>query len=215
MGQEEIGERDHNTGQLPNLQTTRPPSLNLNTLAGQSSTAPQSLVNYESPYTAQVPTPMSAVAALQSRTPSATTPHPSLPSPAPSEDNARSPASAIIIPDEPDMQLQSHIPAKRPRGRPRKHPVITSNTTTAAPVQNPYFGQQTIINHNSPSQLQANTHAPATSSNLSPANSRANSIAYAQNAAISPQQNMQHTLPPRSPSEGGLLRAPRSDHQCN
>jgi hypothetical protein len=203
-GQEETGSRDHNTGQPLDLQ---PPNLqlNINTLAGQSSTAQQNLVNYESPYAAQVPTPMTAVAALQSRTPSATTPHPSLPSPAPSEDNAGSPVSAIIIPDEPDLGLQSHIPAKRPRGRPRKYP---ANVATAAPVQSPYFGQQTM-NPNSPLQLQANTFAPTTSSNLSPANSRANSIAHAQNAAISPQQNMQHTLPPRPPSGGGLLSVTR------
>jgi hypothetical protein len=208
--QEETGRRDHNTGQPPNPQPIRLPTLNLNTLAGHSSTAQQSLVNYESPYTARAPTPMTAVAALQSRTPSATTPHPSLPSPAPSEDNAGSPASAIIIPDEMDLRLlQSDIPAKRPRGRPRKHPVINTNVATTAPVRSPYFGAQMIMNHNSPLQLQANLHAPTIGSNLSPANSRANSIAHAQNAAISPQQNMQHTLPPRPPSGGGLLSVTR------
>lgn len=210
LSQEVTGRHGDNTRQPHNPQTSRPPALNINTLVGQSSTAQRDLVNYESPNTAQVPTPMTAAAALQSRPPSATTPHPSLPSPAPSEEHASSPRRVIVIPDEPGSQLQSHIPAKRPRGRPRKYPVINPNV---GPVPAPHASPRASMIPNIPSHLQANMHLPAAPSNLAPASSRANSIAHTNNAALSPQQGMQPALPPRPPSSGGLLSVVRMQHR--
>lgn len=213
-GQEDTGRHVDNTRQPLNPRTSTPPTLNINTLAGQSSTAQPGLVNYESPHAAQVPTPMTAAAALQSRPPTATTPHPSLPSPAPSEEHANSPRGVIVIPDEPGLQSHPHIPAKRPRGRPRKYPVITPHVPGAASVRSPHASPRATMNPNTPSQLQANMHLPAATSNLAPSTSRANSIAHTNNAALPPQQ-MQSILPPRPPSTGGLLSVARLQHRLN
>ena len=201
-----------NAAQPTDAQPSRPPTLNENTFTAQSAPAPPDLVNYESPCTTQSPIPMTAAAPVQSRPPSVSTTHHSLPSPAPSEEHANSPGGSIALPDKPGPSLQAHgAPAKRGRGRSRKYPV-DMRTVTQAPAPSPVVGPRAPI---TPSQPPANMRMHTPTSNLAPFHSRTNSITSTANIAVSPQQ---HTTP--SPSQtpnnaGGLFGTTRMQQRLD
>ena len=214
----------NNAGALPhangnvqsaNAQPSRPPTLNVNTSTAQSAPAQPDLVNYESPYTSQFPTPMTTAAALQSRPPSisASTPHPSLPSPAPSEEHANSPGSVIALPDKPGPSLPVNAaPAKRGPGRPRKYPVDV-HAVNKAPARSPNVGPRATV---TPSQLPANMRVHTPTSNLAPSHSRTNSLSRTNNATISPrQQNMQLPQSQRPNNSGGLFGGTRMQQRLD
>ncbi|KAM0709740.1 hypothetical protein Q7P35_003780 [Cladosporium inversicolor] len=200
--------RPHDNVQPANAQPSRPPTLNVNTFTAQSAPAQPDLVNYKSPYTTQFPTPMTAAAALQSRPPSTSTPHPSLPSPAPSEEHANSSGSVIVLPDKPGPILPSNVaPAKRGPGRPRKYPVDV-HTANMAPMRTSNVSPRATASPITPSQLQMNTRVHTPTSNLAPSHSRANSLTHTTNVAVSPhQQNMQSPQSQRPNNSGGLFGA--------
>ena len=204
--------RPHDNIQQTNAQPSRPPALNVNT---QSAPAPPDLVNYESPYTTQFPTPMTAAAALQSRPPSASTPHPSLPSPAPSEEHANSPGSGIVLPDKQGPSLQAHVaPAKRGPGRPRKYPVDV-HTVNQAPARSPIVGPRVTAAPNTISQLPANMRIHTPTSNLAPSHSRSNSLTSTANVAVSPHRHTMRSQSQRRNNAGGLFGASRMQQRLD
>lgn len=201
--------RPHTTIQPTDAQPLRPPALNVNT---QTARAPPDLVNYESPYTTQFPTPMTAAAALQSRPPSASTPHPSLPSPAPSEEHANSPGGGTALPEKPGPSLQARIaPPKRGPGRPRKYPVDV-HTVNQAAARSPNVGPRAP---NTPSQLPTNMRIHTPTSNLAPSHSRTNSLTGTANVAVSPQQHTMRSPTKRPNNAGGLFGATRMQQRLD
>ena len=209
--------RPDNAVQPANAQpTTRPPSLNVDTFTAQPAPAQPELVNYESPYTTKFPTLRTAAAALQSRPPSATTPHPSLPSPAPSEEHVNSPNDVIVLPDKPGPNLQSHIvPVKRGRGRPRKYP-IDIQAANAALAGSPSVGSRVNAASNTLSQLPTGSRVNSPTTNLAPSHSRTNSLVPTTNIALSPQQkNMQPPPLQRPQSAGGLFGVARMQQRLD
>jgi hypothetical protein len=167
------------------------PPLNVNTLVATQAHAPNpkpALVDYESPITTQMPTPLTAAAALMSRPPSVSGPQPGLPSPAPSDEHANSPVTATFISVSPN---QSHVPVKRRGpGRPRKHPVPASNTpSNLSPVQSPAVTSRLITMPNAPSQLPSTMRFPTQTSSFASAARRVNSLS---DAATPPQGMVQH-----------------------
>lgn len=178
--------------QSPNARQNGTLALNLNTRAGQSSRMEPGLVDYQSPYAAhtQVPTPLTAAAALHSRPASAGGPRPGLPSPAPSDEHANPPVTHAVIPSDPETTQPGppRVPVRRPRGRPRKHPLGGGVFHAQSPVASP---QSAVVVPNTPSQLPSSTRVPTPTSNLASVQLRSNSLAHAANSALSPQQNMQ------------------------
>jgi hypothetical protein len=168
------------------------PALNVNTrVAAQAQAqAPLSghaLVDYESPYAAQMPTPLTAAAAFMSRSPSAAGPRPALPSPAPSDEHANSPVTATFTSGSPN---QSHVPVKRRGpGRPRKHPLPASSPLPdLSPAQSPAVSSRPITMPNAPPQLPSAMYAPTLPSSLASAARRASSLS---DAAILPRDTIQ------------------------
>jgi hypothetical protein len=154
-------------------------ALNVNTLAGQIRSADSGLVHYELPYTAQMPTPLTAATALPSRPSSATGARPDLPSLVPSDEYTNSPVNAIYALEGPIAALggQPQVSVIRPEHRRRKH-LLASSTRVSSMLttQSHTTSLQSIFIPNTPSQL------PSTS-NLAPAASRTNSLARKANAA--------------------------------
>jgi hypothetical protein len=206
----------NNNTQSTNAQPPRPPTLNVNTSTAQSASAQPDLVNYESQYTTSFPTLMTAAAALQSRPPSVSTPHPSLPSPAPSEEHAHSPGSVIVLPDEPGPSLQPQVvPAKRGRGRPRKYPVDV-HTANMAPVRTPSIVPRATAPPITPSHLPGNMCVHTPTSNLAPSHSRTNSLTQTTTVPIAPQQqNMRSPHSERPNNSGGLFGATRMQQRLD
>jgi len=154
-----------------------PPALNVNTLAAQVQppNPGHALVDYESPMTAQMPTPLTAAATLLSRPPSASGQRPGLPSPAPSDERANSPVTAAFTSGSPN---QSQVPVKRRGpGRPRKHPLPASNTlSTLSPAQSPAMTPRPTTMPNAPSQLSSAMRFPTPTSSVASAARRVDSL---------------------------------------
>jgi hypothetical protein len=184
----------HETGRPQQTKTSSngppPPALNVNTQA-HALNPKHALVDYESPITTQMPTPLTAAAAIMSRPPSATEPRPALPSPAPSDEHANSPVSAVFISGSP---IQSHLHVKRRGpGRPRKHPLPTNNTLpNLSPAQSPALNPRPITMPNAPSQFPSAMRFPTPAPSLASAARRASGLSEAANSPQGTAQSGSH-----------------------
>jgi hypothetical protein len=162
------------------------PALNVNTQTQSHAPNPKhALVDYESSITsAQLPTPLTAAAAIMSRPPSVAGPRPALPSPAPSDEHANSPVPAAFNSGSPN-QPHLHVKRRGP-GRPRKHPAPTNNTLpNLSPAQSPALNSRPIIMPNASPQLPSAGRFPTPASSLASAARRFGSLSEAVN---SPQE---------------------------
>lgn len=188
------------------------PGLNVNTVIdaqAHASNSEHALVDYESPITTQMLTPLTAAAALLSRPPSVAGPQPGLPSPAPSDEHANSPVNTAFISGSPN---QSHVPVKRRGpGRPRKHPVPTNRTLpNLSPAQSHAVTSRPSTMPVAPSQLSSAMRVPTPASSLPPAAPLTSSIS---DATSLPQEMTQNAWNLRGLFDKDRLRQRLKDCQ--